>query len=426
MKNNFTSTRNACKMCTPLGACLAFKGIQGAITLLHGSQGCATYIRRYLISHYKEPIDIASSNFSEHTAVFGGSANLHKALDNVAVQYNPTVIGVATTCLSETIGEDMPGIIRHYEEAHRDRPILVPVSTPSYSGTHADGYWKALRAIVEKLAVHTPTQEIKRQLNVFPGICSPADLRYLKEIATDFKLPFVLLPDYSETLDGSAWSEYHRIPSGGTTVAEITSMGQSQNTLQFGETANTYSYSPGMYLWEKFQIPVYKLGLPIGVEITDYLFKILSLLSGNAIPEKYKQERGRLIDAYVDGHKYVSQKKAIIYGERDLVKALELFLKEIGVLVVLAAYGDETDFETIKEKAAGLNPDFIIGNSKGYRVARELAVPLVRVGFPIHDRFGAQRILHYGYRGTQELFDRIVNALLDKKQDDSDIGYSYL
>ena len=63
---SFTATRNACKMCTPLGACLAFSGIEGCVPFLHGSQGCATYIRRYLISHFREPMDIASSNFGEH------------------------------------------------------------------------------------------------------------------------------------------------------------------------------------------------------------------------------------------------------------------------------------------------------------------------------------------------------------------------
>jgi nitrogenase molybdenum-iron protein NifN len=68
----FTSTRNACKVCTPLGGSIVFKGIEGCVPLIHGSQGCATYIRRYLISHYKEPVDIASTNFTEETAIFGG------------------------------------------------------------------------------------------------------------------------------------------------------------------------------------------------------------------------------------------------------------------------------------------------------------------------------------------------------------------
>jgi Nitrogenase molybdenum-iron protein, alpha and beta chains len=71
-------------MCTPLGASLVFQGIEGCVPLLHGSQGCSTYMRRYLISHFKEPVDIASSNFTEETAVFGGGANLKLAIENVA------------------------------------------------------------------------------------------------------------------------------------------------------------------------------------------------------------------------------------------------------------------------------------------------------------------------------------------------------
>ena len=71
-----SATRNACKLCAPLGACLAFRGVEGAIPLLHGSQGCATYIRRYMISHFREPMDIASSNFGETAAIFGGRENL--------------------------------------------------------------------------------------------------------------------------------------------------------------------------------------------------------------------------------------------------------------------------------------------------------------------------------------------------------------
>jgi len=34
--------------------------------------------------------------------------------------------------------------------------------------------------------------------------------------------------------------------------------------------------------------------------------------------------------------------------------------------------------------------------------------------------------LHLGYRGAQRLFDRIVNAILESRQDDCDVGYSYL
>ena len=72
---------------------------------LHGSQGCATYMRRYIIRHYNEPIDIASSSLSEKHAVYGGGPNLKLGLTNVTEKYRPAVIGLATTCLTETIGD---------------------------------------------------------------------------------------------------------------------------------------------------------------------------------------------------------------------------------------------------------------------------------------------------------------------------------
>src|SRR5271166_5543898 len=113
-----TSTRNACKLCTPLGACLVFRGVEGCIPFLHGSQGCSTYIRRYLISHFREPIDIASSNFHEESAIFGGSKNFTQGAINITRQYQPQLIGAATTCLAETIGEDLARLKYDLAEKH--------------------------------------------------------------------------------------------------------------------------------------------------------------------------------------------------------------------------------------------------------------------------------------------------------------------
>ena len=204
MKNKEnTATTNACKLCAPLGASLAFKGIENTISILHGSQGCSTYIRRYLISHYKEPIDIASTNFNEDTAIFGGKEKLLSALKNLNIQYKPEIIGIATTCLSETIGEDVKGYIREFQRENDDLPLLTSVSTPSYSGTHIDGFHETVKAIVQSLA----ESGNEKRINIFPGMISPADIRYLKEILDDFNLCYTLLPDYSKTLDGGLWTE---------------------------------------------------------------------------------------------------------------------------------------------------------------------------------------------------------------------------
>jgi nitrogenase molybdenum-iron protein NifN len=445
---HFTSTRNACKLCTPLGACLAFRGVEGCIPFLHGSQGCSTYIRRYLISHFREPIDIASSNFHEDSAIFGGSKNFSQGALNITRQYQPQLIGVATTCLTETIGEDMGRLLHELKEKHGENATapIVHVSTASYRGTHMDGFHSAVRELVNQLAVAgAPTPRVA----LFPGMVSAADLRHLKEIMADFGLPLTLLPDYSETMDGATWSDYEKLQSGGTPVADVRALGSVRTVIEFGRVL-AGTKTGGAVLHEKFSIPQRLLGLPIGILESDAFFNALAEIAGVEIPVKYQRERGRLVDSLIDGHKYAFEKRAIVYGEEDLVIGLTALLVEIGVTPVLCATGARSkkfekclraavpmlpgetlvkegfDFAEIAEVAPDLKPDFLIGNSKGYSLARKMQIPLIRVGFPIHDRIGGQRVLHLGYRGAQELYDRIVNSLLEGKQDDSTVGYSYL
>lgn len=445
----YTSTTNACKLCKPLGACLAFRGIEGAVPFLHGSQGCATYMRRYVISHFREPMDIASSSLGEKHAIYGGGPNLKQGLTNVMNKYGARLIGVASTCLTETIGDDMPGLVGEFRRELNggDAPEIVTVSTPSYSGTHMEGFHAAVKAVVAQMA---QAVEPADAVNLLPGFVSPADIRYLKEVLADFGLPTIILPDYSETLDGPAQLDYEKIPAGGTPLPAIRAMGGSKATVQFGRTLNLEE-SAGHLLEERFRVPCYSLGLPVGLRESDAFFKVLEDLAGRATPEKHAAERGRLIDAYVDGHKYIFNKRAVVYGEEDLVVGLVSFLAEIGVTPVLCASGGSSgnlaqaiaevtsgilaeppviregmDFYEIAEEAEKLEPDLLIGHSKGYHLAKRWQVPLVRVGFPIHDRFGGPRILHLGYRGAQSLLDQIVNAMIEYKQENSPVGYGYM
>jgi nitrogenase molybdenum-iron protein NifN len=452
---NWVSTRNPCKACAPLGATLVMRGIEGALPFLHGSQGCATYMRRYLISHFREPMDIATSGFSEATTIFGGKANLTQGLGNVTSQYHPSLIGIATTCLTETIGEDMHGLLHEYREASAgaEAPLLVHVSTPSYSGTHIDGFHDAVRAVIEQLAEPgaSPSAYVGSVVNLFPGMVSAEDLRFLKEVAAEFGTPMTLFPDYSETLDGESMDKYKKIPEGGTKIAALRASASAAASIEFGRTLRN-KRTASSFLQDRFEVPAKRIGLPIGVQESDAFFAAMEDLSGRKTPEKYRQERGRLVDAYVDGHKYLFGKRAIVIGDEDLVVGLASFLAETGVVPVLCASGgksgalaqsiaevcshlhepvavrDGVDFMTIAEEVelTELKPDFVIGNSKAAKLARALGVPLIRVGFPVHDRLGGQRILHLGYQGAQRLFDLIVNTLLEIKQDSNSIGYSYL
>jgi nitrogenase molybdenum-iron protein NifN len=205
------------------------------------------------------------------------------------------------------------------------------------------------------------------------------------------------------------------------------------------------------FLDKQFDVAPHRIGLPIGIRGTDALMSALAAVSGRPVPSRYQEERGRLLDALVDGHKYVNNLKAVVYGEADLVAGMVSFLSEIGILPIICATGDKdghlapvveailttaqcdqvqviegVDFVELEDKVRQVKPDLLIGHSKGYSLSRRLGIPLVRIGFPIHDRVGGSRLLHIGYQGTQTIFDRIANTVIEGRQADSDVGYTYM
>ncbi|HEX2955511.1 MAG TPA: nitrogenase component 1 [Chitinispirillaceae bacterium] len=434
-------TVNPCRLCTPLGASLAFRGIRNCMPLIHGSQGCATYIRRFLISHFREPMDIASSSFSEETAIFGGESNLLEAIRNVIKKYNPEVIGIATSCLTETIGDDVNLIINRIK---KEVPVtLIPVSTPSFKGSHVIGFHDTVNAVVKTCCLE---KGCGSRVFIEPSILSPADLRHITMICNLSGIDPVVLPDYSETLDSGVWNEYTPIPQGGTPVDVIKDAASAEST--YIELGSTRENSTGSYLHGKFGTRYCKLDTPIGIEATDLFLKAISYLSGKEIPQVLQKVRNRCIDSYIDAHKYLSGIQAVIFGDEDMVPSIAAFCSEVGIIPVLCASEgkisseiemklssvkrehcsviEDADFDYIEGKIGELQPDIMIGTGKGNHISIKYNIPLVRVGFPIHDRIGASRMLLCGYDGAMNLLDSIVNVLLAGKQENIPDGYSYL
>jgi nitrogenase molybdenum-iron protein NifN len=255
---------------------------------------------------------------------------------------------------------------------------------------------------VETLSKSSPDSSLKHEVNVFPGMVSPADIRYLKDILEAFGLTYALLPDYSDRLDGALWSEYKRIQKGGTEADQIKHMKNAMATVEFGRILESTRSSAGRFLEDKFDVSCHSIGLPVGVRETDAFFNVLESISGKPAPYRFKAQRERLIDSFVDGHKYVSGIRAVVYGEEDLVVAMVSFLREIGIIPVLCASGGKSglmektiaamvpeyqslgiciqgnvDFIDIEKQAVELSPDIIIGSSKGYQLSRRFGKPLV-------------------------------------------------
>jgi len=381
----------------PMGGILALKGIEQSMVIVHGSQGCSTYMRRHIAEHFNEPVDVGSSSLNEKGTIYGGEKNLRQALDNIIKVYHPALIGIVTTCLAETIGEDIERITGQYliDREMEDFPIIT-ASTPGYGGSHFEGYFFTLRRILMQLAEAT---EKNNKINIIIPNMSPADIREIKRILALMQIQYVLYPDFSNTLDRPFVRPYTKMSDGGTKLADIKSMGGALATIQMGVTIED-AISPGKYLEEEFSVPLYNIAIPIGVEGTDVFFNTLVAITGKTIPESIKQERGRLLDGMIDSHKYNFQGRSVIFGEPEMVYAVTKTCVENGVFPAVVATGSQV--EKLNELLIATVAD-CPEKSK------------ILLGFPIHDRVGGQRILSVGYTGTMMFLDRITNTLLENK-----------
>ncbi|KAF1075411.1 nitrogenase component 1 [Methanogenium sp. MK-MG] len=118
-----------------------------AVTLIHGPDGCthinASLLHTTLAEHdvFRIP-EIVSTGLGENEIIFGGEDALHDALNTVCAD-DPAAVVVASTCVSETIGDDVAGICSQ----SWDCPVVYVPSSGFLGGTFTDGYNSTLTAL---------------------------------------------------------------------------------------------------------------------------------------------------------------------------------------------------------------------------------------------------------------------------------------
>jgi len=413
------ATVNPQKNSPALGATMAYLGIDNMLGLLHGAQGCSTFIRLQLSRHYKESIALNATAMSEDSAIFGGWDNLKKGIGRVIEKFGPRVVGVMTTGLTETMGDDVNSAIKQFREENPeyDSVPIIWASTPDYCGSLQEGYAAAVEAIVSSLAEGgAPMAE---QVNLLPGAhLTPADVEELKELVESFGLTVLTIPDISNAMDGHIDDVVSPLSTGGIPVDEIRKAGRSVATLYVGDSLA----KAGLRLKERFGIPAYGFTSLTGLAETDSFMEVLAAISGRPIPEKHRRWRSRLMDAMVDSHYQFGTKKVAIALESDNLKTLTGFLAGMGceIQAALSAtrtrgldglpsanvfVGDLEDLET-----AAIGADLLVANSNGRQAAGKLKIGAhLRAGLPVFDRLGAHQKVWVGYRGTLNLVFETAN-----------------
>ena len=435
-------TVNPAKTCQPIGAMYAALGVHNCLPHSHGSQGCCSYHRSTLTRHYKEPVMAATSSFTEGSSVFGGQANLLQAITNIFTLYNPDVIAVHTTCLSETIGDDIPQIIAKARDEGKipAGKRVIHANTPSYVGSHVTGFSNMVKGLVDYFA--QPAKERGRTINILPGWVEPCDMREIKSLAAEIGVEAIVFPDTSEVLDAPQTGKHEFYPQGGVTMEQLGRTGASQATVSLGPSA---SEAAARQLDTKFKVPFESLELPIGLRATDRFVNTLRRQIRAQVPASINQERGRLMDMITDMHQYFHGVRVALWGDPDQLVSLAEFLTDLDmrpVYLVTGTPGKQFD-KRIEAALAGRVPeakfrqgpgadmflmhqwiknepvDLLIGNTYGKYIARDENIPLVRHGFPILDRVGHSYFPTVGYRGAMRLLEMILGALLDHKDRES-------
>ncbi|TBY66111.1 nitrogenase iron-molybdenum cofactor biosynthesis protein NifN [Rhizobium leguminosarum bv. viciae] len=415
---------NPLKSSQPLGAAFAFLGVDGAIPLLHGSQGCTSFALALLVRHFNEAIPLQTTAMNEAAIIVGGADRLEEAILNLKTRTRPRLIGICTTASVEARDEDVAGDV---ENIKRKRAMelagteVLLANTPDFDGAIEEGWSKAVTAVIEAIARPDKQYRNPRKIAILPGWnLTVADIEHLRETAVSFGLDPVILPDVSGALDGSIPEEWMPTTYGGTKLKEIRDLGATMQCIAIGE----HMRRPAEALQRLTGVPYVLFRSLTGLENVDRFIRVLAAMSRKQTPLNVRRNRMQLQDAMLDGHSHMAGKKIAIASEPDQLFQLSDFFTAMGAEIAAAVtttgtskalemvpaktvkVGDLSDLESLAATA-----DLIVTHSHGREAARRLGVPLMRVGFPMFDRLGSQHKLTILYRGTRDVIFDFANIL---------------
>ena len=178
-----------------------------------------------------------------------------------------------TTCLSETIGDDIPQIIGKARDEGKipAGKFVIHANTPSYVGSHVTGFANMVRGMVDYFA--EPAEAKTAAVNLVPGWVEPADMREIKRLAGDAGRRDDRLPRHVRRA-GRPADRQARVLSrrAARPSTHLRRTGASQATIALGPTA---SEAAARQLETKFEVPARVLELPIGLRATDRFINAL-------------------------------------------------------------------------------------------------------------------------------------------------------
>ncbi len=406
---------NPIKLSQPMGAALAFFGVDRCMPLMHGGQGCASFTKVFFTRHFCEPIAIQTTAVTDALAVLdGGDYSIVEAVRNICHQVTPSLIGLHTTGMPETKGDDIRSVSKKI-----DHP-LVWVNTPDYEGGLESGWALATTALIEQLVESCDGVDDNRAV-ILPHVSlTPIEVEKIKTFVASFGFNVLALPDLSTSLDGHLGEKQAALSSGGIRVEEIRALAQAGLVISVGD-----SMAPSAEALMQKNPSMRHAHFPHlhGLAATDRLVELLLAETGFVgVPPTVARWRARLQDAMLDAHFSLGQTRFCVAAEPDHLAGLCRLLSDTGgrVSLAIAPTGSQYlerlpanevmigDLEDAEE-AAGTY-DFLLGNCHCEALAHRLGKGVVVRGFPNWEEVGNVLKNDVLYEGGAYFLCELANA----------------
>lgn len=422
-------SRNSCAM---HGALQTLQAIPGVVPIVHANAGCGAQqwlggCRAGAVGGLATP----SSNVTEKQVVFGGTARLREQIKNAVRLLKADLFAVVSGCATELVGDDIPAMAK---ESREEGYPVIDIPTPGFRGDVYTGYRLAVKGLCDQLPKLGPPPAARKNLlvNIF-GVVPGQSVYWQGDLA-----------EVQRTLE-QLGLEVNVLFGPGSSIGQWADIPRAELNVALSPWGADIAES----LRERWGTPFLDFGyLPVGPEDTGGLLREVTGALGLdpfrtqeiivREQQRWSYYLDRIAEAYLDKG---FQKDFALVGETGQGVGLLRFLTNtLGLIpklwVVTDNPGDERksfiageveqldhglrpelvfceDAGTIRSLLVDCCPEVIFGSSLETRAAEELAVPLVRVSFPVADRVILGKS-YAGYRGAvtflEDLGSEIVSA----------------
>ena len=409
---------NPIKLSQPMGAMLCFLGVKNCMPLMHGAQGCASFSKVFFTRHFNDPIAVQTTAVNDITAVIdGGDYSISESVKNITKKVKPDLVGLFTTGLTETKGDDIKGASLLLQ----DQQTIAYVNTPDFEGSIESGFAKSIEAMIDQLVI--PTQEIDNQkVVIIPNVnLKPIEVEKIKDTIALFGYEVLALPDLSDSLDGHLGLKQGALTSGGISLDEIKDLASSSLVISIGSSV----LKAGEKLKAKNEnIKLYHFDSLGGLENSDKFFKMLCKQKNITQPHpSIVRWRKRLQDALLDTHFAIGSSSVVLALEPDQCLSIANTIIEAGanIKAIVTTHKNDLldeiecenlligDFEDVEKFLT--QSEVLISSFHGERYTMKHHKALMLRGFPDFEGLGNQLKNDCLYEGSSYLLFELANLI---------------